>query len=426
MFEVFTRAWKTKELQKKMLFMLLVVFIFRLGNHITIPFVDPEELLGFASQGNLLGLYNLMAGGALGRFSLFALGVTPYINASIIMQLLTTAIPQLESIQKEGEEGRKRIQNWTRYATLVIGTLMAYGTWILVANAGAVSDRSIQATILIVLVLLSGTFFLMWLGDQITQFGIGNGVSVLIFINIISGIPTTLQQFGLSGSQDPMSAILVGILFAGLFFGVVYFSLGERRIPVQYAGRMVGGRAMKAQTQHLPIGVSSSSVLGIIFAMSMIEFPATLYQIFPNNGVLQAMATSPVWWNPFNRQTWGYIILLFILVIFFVVFYTQITMKPEEMAENMQKSGGYVNGVKPGKATEHYLEGVFNRVATFAGVFAGVIAVFPLLAGQVNPSFQNMNFGGTVLFILIGVALDTIRTLESQLMTRHYKGFLKK
>lgn len=425
MFEIFANAWKTKELRKRMMFMLLIVFIFRLGNHITVPFVDPRDLADLTSQGNLLGLYNLISGGALGRFSLFALGVIPYINASIIMQLLTVAIPALETLQKEGDDGRKKIQNWTRYAALVIGALMAYGTYLLVASTGAVSNRTLPATVLIILTLLAGTFFLMWLGDQITAYGIGNGISVLIFINIISRLPQSLQSMSLNASVNPMNAILVSLLFLALFIGVIYFSLGERRIPVQYAGRMVNGRAMKAQTQHLPIGVASSAVLGIIFAMSMMEFPATLYQLFPNNKVLETLTISPAWYNPFNRQTWMYIVVYFALVIFFVVFYTQITMKPDEMAENMQKSGGYVNGIKPGKSTETYLEGVFNRVATYAGVFAAAIAIFPLLVGKLDSSYQQMNFGGTVLFIVIGVALDTIRQLESQLMTRHYKGFLK-
>ena len=425
MFEIFANAWKTKELRKRMMFMLLVVFIFRLGNHITVPYVDPKDLADLTNQGNLLGLYNLISGGALGRFSLFALGVIPYINASIIMQLLTVALPPLENLQKEGEDGRKKIQNWTRYAALVISALMAYGTYLLVASTGAVSDRSLPAVALIVLTLVAGTFFLMWLGDQITSYGIGNGISVLIFINIISRLPQSLQSMALNASVNPMNAILVSLLMIALFIGVIYFSLGERRIPVQYAGRMVNGRAMKGQTQHLPIGVASSAVLGIIFAMSMMEFPATLYQLFPGNKVLETMTISPAWFNPFNRQTWMYIVAYFALVVFFVVFYTQITMKPDDMAENMQKSGGYVNGVKPGKSTEVYLEGVFNRVATYAGVFAAVIAVFPLLVGKLDSSYSQMNFSGTVLFILIGVALDTIRQLESQLMTRHYKGFLK-
>ncbi|PKK39680.1 Preprotein translocase secY subunit [Clostridiaceae bacterium JG1575] len=425
MFEIFTKAWKTKELQKRMLFMLLIVFIYRLGNHITVPYVNPKALANLTNQGDLFGLYNLISGGALGRFSLFALGVVPYINASIIVQLLTAAIPALENLQKEGEEGRKKIQNWTRYASIAIGALQAYGTYVLVANTGAITNRSWHVLVLILLTLVAGTVFLMWLGDQITTYGIGNGISVLIFINIISRLPQSLQQLTLTASTDPMTVILVVLLLLALFVGVVYFSLGERRIPVQYAGRMVNGRAMKAQTQHLPIAVASSAVLGIIFAMSMMEFPATLHQLMPNNTILNAMATSKLWWNPFNRETWMYVVLYFILVVFFCVFYTSITMKPDEMAENMQKSGGYVNGIKPGKSTETYLEGVFNRVSFYAGIFAGVIAIFPLLVGKLNPAFQQMNFGGTVLFIMVGVALDTIRQLESQLMTRHYKGFLK-
>lgn len=425
MFEIFTRAWNTKELRKRMLFMVLVVFVYRLGNHITVPHVNPASLNDMMNQGNLFGLYNLISGGALARFSLFALGVIPYINASIIMQLLTVAIPYLENLQKEGEEGRKKIQNYTRYAAIAIALLQGYGTYVLVANAGAVQNRSFSVVALIVLSLVAGTFFLMWLGDQITQYGIGNGISVLIFINIISRLPDSLRNMALNAQQDPMTAILVILLLLALFIGVVYFSLGERRIPVQYSGRMVGGKAMKGQTQHLPIAVASSAVLGIIFAMSIMEFPATLAQIFPNNTILQTMATNKAWFNAFNRETWMYIVVYFFMVILFCVFYTQITMKPDEMAENMQKSGGYVAGIKPGKSTERFLDGVFNRVAFYAGIFAAIIAVFPLIVGKLNSGYAQMNFGGTVLFIMIGVALDTVRQLESQLMTRHYKGFLK-
>ncbi|MFB0917888.1 MAG: preprotein translocase subunit SecY [Clostridiaceae bacterium] len=424
MFDIFANAWKTKDLRKKMLFMAFVVLIFRIGNHITVPYVDASKLLNMVNTGNLMGLYDLISGGALGRFSIFALGVIPYINSSIIMQLLTVAVPQLEQLQKEGEDGRKKIQTWTRYLAIVIGAVQAYGTYVLVHNSGAITKTGWQPITLIVLTLMAGTTFLMWLGDQITLKGIGNGVSALIFINIISRLPQSIKSIGLAAQADPISVLLLVIILLILFIGVVYFSLAERRIPVQYSGRMVGGRTVKAQTQHLPISVSSSAVIAIIFAMSMIEFPATLAQIFPNTAIFRTLATSQAWFNVFNRQNIAYIIFYAILVIFFCIFYTQITMKPDEMAENMQKSGGYVNGIKPGKATEEYLDGVFNRVAFYAGIFAAIIAIFPMVIQAISPQFQNMNFGGTVLFIVIGVAIDTIRQLESQLITRHYKGFL--
>lgn len=425
MFETFANAWKTKELQKKMLYMVLIVFIFRLGNNITLPYVDVDKLKGFTDQGNLFGLYDLISGGALSKFSILALTVTPYINASIIMQLLTVAIPYLENIQKEGDDGRKKIQNWTRYAAMAIAALQAYGVYVLVYNTGAIKKTGALAITLYILLLVAGTAFLMWLGDQITTHGIGNGISVLIFINIISRLPQTLRQIGAASQADPLGAILLIILFILLFIGVVYFSLAERRIPVQYSGRMVGGKLAKAQTQHLPISISGSAVIAIIFASSLIEFPATLLQMFPNNGLLRTLATGDGWWQVFNRNTIGYVIFYAILVVFFCSFYTEITMKPEEMAENMQKSGGYVNGIKPGKATQEYLETVLGRVSFFSGIFAAIIAIFPIVIRFFNPGYGQMNFGGTVLFIMIGVALDTVRTLESQLMTRHYKGFLK-
>lgn len=424
MFDVFANAWKTKELRKKILFMALVILVFRVGNHITVPYVDTTKLINMVNTGNLMSLYDLISGGALGRFSIFALGVIPYINSSIIMQLLTVAIPQLEQLQKEGDDGRKKIQNWTRYMAIVLGAVQAYGTYVLVHNSGAITKTGMQATSLIILVLLGGTTFLMWLGDQISVHGIGNGISALIFINIISRLPQSISGVVRNAQQDPISTLLFIIVLLLLFAGVVYYSLAERRIPVQYSGRMVGGRTVKAQTQHLPISVSSSAVIAIIFALNMIEFPATMNQIFPNVGIFRTLASSQAWFNVFNRTKIAYIVMTAILVVFFCIFYTQITMKPDEMAENMQKSGGYVNGIKPGKATETYLDGVFNRVAFFAGIFAAVVAVFPMIIQRISPQFQNMNFGGTVLFIVIGVAIDTIRQLESQLITRHYKGFL--
>lgn len=427
MFQTLKNAWKTKELRKKILFMFFIVFVFRLGNNITVPNVDASVISNLAGQGNLIGLYDLFSGGALSKFSLFALGVVPYINASIIIQLLTVAITPLEELSKEGDSGRKKIQNWTRILGLIIGAVMAYASYITMFNAGAIKDSGYTTLALIILILVAGTAFLMWLGDQITQFGIGNGTSVLIFINIISRLPVTAKQFLTTNSTtDIITTILILSVFVGLFIGVVYFSLAERRIPVQYAGRVVNGKTMKSQTQHLPISVSSSAVIAIIFALSVIETPNTLHTIFPNASIWNWMATSEMWFNPFNQKNIAYIIFEAFLVIFFTWFYTEITLKPDEMSENMQKAGGFVNGVKPGVATTEYLEGVLSRISAYAGVFAAIIAVFPIILRRLAPAYGNMNFGGTVLFIVIGVAIDTLRSLESQLMTRHYKGFLKR
>lgn len=407
--------------------MFFIVFVFRLGNNITVPNVDASVISNLAGQGNLIGLYDLFSGGALSKFSLFALGVVPYINASIIIQLLTVAITPLEELSKEGDSGRKKIQNWTRILGLIIGAVMAYASYVTMFNAGAIKDSGYTTLALIILILVAGTAFLMWLGDQITQFGIGNGTSVLIFINIISRLPVTAKQFLTTNSTtDIITTILILSVFIGLFIGVVYFSLAERRIPVQYAGRVVNGKTMKSQTQHLPISVSSSAVIAIIFALSVIETPNTLHTIFPNASIWNWMATSEMWFNPFNQKNIAYIIFEAFLVIFFTWFYTEITLKPDEMSENMQKAGGFVNGVKPGVATTEYLEGVLSRVSAYAGVFAAIIAVFPIILRRLAPAYGNMNFGGTVLFIVIGVAIDTLRSLESQLMTRHYKGFLKR
>lgn len=425
MLQTLKNAWKLKDLRKRILFTVFIVFIFRLGNFIAVPNIDPTALKELASSQTLVGFYDLISGGAFSNFSIFAMGVTPYINASIIMQLMNVIIPKLEQLSKEGQEGRAKIQNYTKYLAVAIGIVQAYGTYVLIYNAGAVEVDSPLNTILIIMTLLASSMFLIWLGDRITERGIGNGVSVLIFINIVSRIPTlaaqvyTLYQ---GGTVDIVMLVLFTLVMIALFVGTIAFSLGERKIPVQYSGRVSGTKQIKGQSSHIPVSVSSACVIAIIFAMSVMQFPATLAQFFPNSAVFKWLTESG--YSIFKVNSIPYIIAYVVLVIFFSWFYMQITMKPEEMAENMAKSGGYVAGIRPGIATEKYIERILTKVAIIGGLFAALIAVFPIILDGFT-SFKGLSFGGTVIFIMAGVALDTMRQLESQLVMRHYKGFLK-
>lgn len=425
MIQTLKNAWKIAELRKRILFTVFIVFIFRMGHFIPVPNINADALKSLASSNTLVGFYDLISGGAFGNFSIFAMGVVPYINASIIMQLMTVIVPYLEQLSKEGQEGRAKIQNITRYVAIAIGIVQAYGTYIIIYNAGAVEVDSLLNTVLIIVTLVAASTFLMWLGDRITENGVGSGVSVLIFVNILSRFPTLMYQvFALytGGSIDIVMLSLFIIVVILLFVGVVAFSLGERRIPVQYAGRVVGTKQFKGQSTHIPVGISSSAVISIIFAMSVMQFPATVAQFFPNWAVAKWMMESN--WSVFKANTFPYAILYVVLVLFFSWFYTNITFKPEEMAENMAKSGGYVAGIRPGAATAKYLERILDRVSIVGGLFAAFIAVFPIILEGFT-SFQGLAFGGTMLFIMIGVAMDTMKQLESQLVMRHYQGFLK-
>ena len=426
MLQTLKNAWKLPDLRKRILFTVFIVFIYRLGNFIVVPNINADALKDLANSQTLVGFYDLISGGAFSNFSIFAMGVTPYINASIIMQLMNVIIPKLEQLSKEGQEGRAKIQNYTKYLAIAIGAVQAYGTYVLIYNAGAVEKDSFLNTVLIIMTLLAASMFLIWLGDRITEKGVGNGVSVLIFINIVSRIPMMATQVGVlysGGAVDIVSLVLFALAMVALFVGTVAFSLGERRIPVQYAGRVSGTKQIKGQSSHIPVSVSSACVIAIIFAMSVMQFPATLAEFFRNSKVLEWLTTSN--WSIFKVNSVGYMVAYVVLVIFFAVFYTQITMKPEDMADNMAKSGGYVAGIRPGVATAKYLERILTKVALIGGVFAALIAVFPIFLEGYTP-FKGLAFGGTVIFIMSGVALDTMRQLESQLVMRHYKGFLSK
>ncbi len=426
MLQTLRNAWKVPELRKRLLWTLFFVAIFRLGHHIPVPGIDTDALSSFTQQsGSLLNFYDLISGGALSSFSIFALGVVPYINSSIIMQLLTIAIPQLEQLSKEGEEGRRKIQNITRYAAIAIGAIQAYGTYIIIINAGALGDKSNLALATIIITLVAASTFLMWLGDQISVKGIGNGVSLLIFVNIISRLPSTGYKIAAYTKAEQATSVdvIVFVLFAlALLLLSIIMSLSERKISVHYAGKAVGNKIYKGQTTHIPIGLISSAVIAIIFAMSVMQFPTTIAQFFPGSWFDTVIVNGT--YSPFKTNTPLYIIVYAVLTMFFTWFYSQITFKPEEMAENMNKSAGFIPGVKPGKATEKYIERILDRISVLGGLFAVIIALSPIVIDTLTP-FKDLAFGGTALLITIGVAMDVMKQLESQLVMRHYQGFLK-
>ena len=425
MLSTLRNAWKVQDLRKKIIWTVFLIAIFRMGSYIPVPGIDTDSLKALTQSGSLVSFYDLISGGSFSRFSIFALGVVPYINASIIMQLLTVAIPKLEQLSKEGDDGRKKIQKITRYASIVIGAITAYGSYVIINNVGALKSNSPVSMFLILLTLVVGSTFLMWLGDQITVKGVGNGTSLIIFANILSSLPMTgYQIYNLSkiGKINVVEVALFIFFTLALLAGVIYLSLAERRITVQYAGKAVGNKMMKGQSTHIPLSIIGTTVIAIIFAMSVMSFPTTIAQFFPEAGWSQWITGSS--YSPFNAKTWMYPVLYALLTIFFTWFYTQITFKPDEMAENMHKSSGFIPGIRPGKPTEIYLEKVLNRISMFGGCFAAIIAVVLILVANYTP-FQGIQFGGTSLLILVSVSLEIMRQLESQLTMRHYQGFLK-
>ena len=428
MLQTLRNAFKVPELKKKILWTILLVAVFRMGSHIPVPGISSEYLKSLSQSGGLLGFYDMISGGAFSRSSILALGVMPYINASIIIQLLTVAIPQLEQLSKEGETGRKKIQNLTRYASLAIAFVLAYGTFAMISNSGGAVGLNTMGKVVVIFSLVVGTTFCMWLGDQLTVKGIGNGTSILIFVNIISRIPTTIASMMTlkeAGSASIVEIVLFGVFIVFLLGAVLFFSLSERRIPVQYAGKFGGGNAamVKSQSSNIPLSIIGSAVLAIIFSMSVMEFPKTIATLFGGDKEwAKWILTNPT--CVFNSKSWSYMVLYAVLTVFFNWFYTLITFKPDEMAENLHKSAGFVPGVRPGEETERYFENVLNRLSFIGGILAAMLAITPVMIENYT-AFQNTAFSGTALLIVINVALDFTRQVESQMVVRHYKGFLK-
>lgn len=420
-------AWKVAELRKKIGFTLLMFLIFRIGAHIPIPFVNHDVLRNMIGSGSIFDFFDTISGGSFKRMTVFALNITPYITASIILQLLTIVIPSLERLAKEGDYGRKKITQYTRYGTVILGFVQGFGLTLGIRNALVIPNEAWRwpTYLLIALVLTAGTAFLMWLGEAITEKGIGNGISLIIFAGIVSRVPDGLKSIGsmLSvGEVNVVSVIVLVVLALLVIAGVVYVQEGQRRINVQYAKRVVGRRVYGGQSSHIPLKVNQAGVIPIIFAISLLAFPQTIATWVPTSN----FAIFVNRWFSMNGtlQSIPYLILYGAMILFFTYFYTAVTFNPVDVADNIKKYGGFIPGLRPGRATSDYLTKVLNRITLAGGLFLAVIAVLPSLFIGLT-GFKNIYFGGTSLLIVVGVALDTMKQLESQLMMRHYQGFMK-
>ncbi len=415
-------AMKIPDLRKKILYTAALLAVYRVGSFVPVPGVNAAQLaqqLG-VDGGNLFGFLNLFTGGALERFTVFAQGVSPYITASIVMNLLAIVIPSLEKLSKEGPEGRKVIARYTRYATVVLAVIQAFGTTMMARAWGVTSNPTFFGLTLIMLTLTAGTMFTMWLGEKISEKGIGNGISLLIFVNIVAALPAgtinALRAVG-EGGLNIFSLFAYLLISIVVIAAVVMITRGERRVPVQYAKRVVGRKVYGGQTTHIPLKVNQAGVIPVIFASSVLTFPLTLASFVP------AMAGLVRW---LDYGTFGYNLLYVILVLFFTYFYTAVTFNPIEVATNMKKNGGYIPGLRPGKPTSDYLDKILSRITLPGAIFLAVIAVLPFVVAAVTRIPSNiLSFGGTGLLIIVGVALDTMQQIEAHLLMRHYEGFLK-
>ncbi|RQD70195.1 MAG: preprotein translocase subunit SecY [Tindallia sp. MSAO_Bac2] len=424
MLETLRNAWKIPDLRKKMTFTMLMLMIFRLGAVIPVPGVNIDYVRNIVENAGLLSMFDMFSGGAFGNMTIFALSITPYITASIIMQLLTIAIPALEELSKEGEEGRKKIAQYIRYGTVILAFIQATGISVGLFR-GALIQRDTFSIIVVILTLTAGTAFLMWLGEQITEHGIGNGISLLIFAGIVSGIPDGLYRTFMLTSQGEIhviSLVIFAVVALIIVAGVVAIQEGQRRIPVQYAKRVVGRKMYGGQSTHIPLKVNQAGVIPVIFAMSILAFPQTIaFFVGETSGFARFVER---WFSPAGSPgVYVYAVLTATLIIFFTYFYTAVTFNPVEIASNMKKNGGFIPGIRPGKPTSDYLGKVLNRITLAGAVFLAFIAMMPMII--LNLTGMPVAFGGTALLIVVGVALETVKQIESQMMMRHYQGFLK-
>ncbi|MDR3305775.1 MAG: preprotein translocase subunit SecY [Clostridiales Family XIII bacterium] len=421
MFATLGKAWKIPDIRRKMIFTLLMLIVFRLGSNIPIPGIDRQVLAeAFNGQG-LFELFNLFSGGAFANFTIFALSITPYITASIIINLLTIAIPYLENLAKEGTEGRKKMTQITRYLTVILALLQAVGyTFGLFRNA---MDDDVFSKIVVIISLTAGTAFLMWLGEQINEYGVGNGISLIIFGGIVCRAPGAIGTAFTSyraGTVSFISLLLFAVFALAVIVGIVLVQQGQRRIPVQYAKRVVGRKMYGGQNTHIPIKVNQAGVIPVIFGLSILQFPLTITYFFPG-GKFEAFMNK--WLSPSGDPgVWLYVALDAILIIFFTYFYTAITFNPVDVAENMRANGGFIPGIRPGRPTVEYLNNVMMRVTFVGAIFLAVIASMPYLIQQFTE--LQIRFGGTALLIAVGVALDTMKQIENQMVMRNYRGFL--
>ncbi len=443
MIQTIRKAWGIPELRKKIIFTLLILLIFRIGNAITVPYVDVTALKAQlnAFGGSILSLYDVMSGGAFSTATVFALSIQPYINSSIIIQLLTVAIPALERLAKDGgEEGRKKIQSITRYTTVAIAILQGFGYYMMMQryNLLAVSEPTIWHALVIIVSFIAGSSFVMWMGEQVTEFGIGNGISIILFAGILSRVPNMISGM-ISGVRywtaanagtelpenvAPLHPALIPVIVIGalaLMVFVVFINDAERRIPVQYAKRQVGRKMYGGQSTHLPMKVNMSGVLPIIFAQSIASLPITIWSFIgiPGDGTV-----SRTIYDAIDTQSIIYMVVYFVMIIGFSYFYSTIQFNPIEIANNLKKQGGFIPGFRPGKPTVDFIRKVLNKITLFGAIYLGIVALCPILLGKIV-DHAYLSIGGTSVIIVVGVALETVKALESQMLMRQYKGFLE-
>lgn len=420
MLDSLSNIFKITELRNKILYTLMMFAVFRAGIHIPVPGVDASVIESLFTSGNLFGLLDLFAGGALSKFSIFAMSITPYINASIIMQLLQSVVPQFEAWSKDGEDGRKKIAKVTRYGTVVLGFVQAAGMAFALRANNALVNNDFLSVFVVAIILTAGTCLLMWIGEQITAYGIGNGISLIIFAGIVARLPDgleTIYQYIQNGTINMFQAFLFAVIALAMIAVVVAVTQGQRRIPIQYAKRVVGRKMYGGHSTFLPLKVNQAGVIPIIFASSVLMFPVTIAQ-FIDNEFVHKVADIFTWGTPL--QTALYALLIFI----FTYFYTAISINITDMADNMKKYGGFIPGIRAGKPTADYVDNVMTRITLAGAVFLAVVAIIPNFLGSIT-GVQGVYFGGTALLIVVGVALDTMQQIESLMVTRHYKGFVK-
>ena len=422
MFSTLKNAWKIPDLRKKLIFTMLMLLIYRLGNAIPVPYIDVEMMSNYFSttlSDTILGLYNAMSGSAFSQASVLALGIQPYINASIIIQLLTIAIPVLERWAKdEGEMGKKKVERLTRYTTVALGMLLGFAYYTMISSqAGIVTQKGFLPAVVIILAFTAGSSVVMWMGEQITEYGIGNGISMILFANIVASLPATANTLFGANLFAWWVAVIIAVILLALIVFIVFINDAERRIPIQYAKRVVGRKVYGGQSTNLPIKVSMSGVMPVIFAQSIVSLPATICTFIGKN-------EGKLYETLFASNSWVYIVMYGLLIFFFSWFYSTIQYDPTEMSNNLKKNGGFIPGFRPGKPTADFIKKVLNKIVIFGAVYLAIVALLPLIGGKLVPGVTSLAIGGTSVIIIVGVALETVKALEAQMLMRHYKGFL--
>ena len=428
MIQTIRKAWGVPELRKKIVFTLLILLIFRIGNAIPVPYINTTLLSNYldSMSGTVLGLYNVMSGGAFAEATVFALGVQPYINSSIIIQLLTIAIPALERLARDGgEAGKKKIASITRYATVAIALLQGFGYYMICKNYNILEQQGIWPALVIIVSFVAGSSFVMWLGEQVNEFGVGNGISIILFAGILSRVPNMVTM-GASyiRTKGSIGCLWIALLIVGMLAMVVlivHVNEAERRIPVQYAKRQVGRKMYGGQASTLPMKVNMSGVLPIIFAQTIASLPATIWAFV---GIPEEGTVGRSIYNAIDTKSVLYLIVYFLMIIGFSYFYATIQFNPVEISNNLKRNGGFIPGFRPGKPTSDFIAKVLNKVTLFGAIYLGIVAICPLIAGKLLGN-SGLAIGGTSVIIVVGVALETVRALESQMMMRQYKGFLE-